>query len=174
MVYGLDNAANGFSQPVNDGLSIENGHAPLPQPAQSHTEDFTSRADNSTTNGQHDDLFSSSSGEEFAEFDGISSGSSSHTSRGNNVGAGGNPNPGPIASTSTHEQANAGNNKWSLHQDPLDLLNIPRSAMTTPVSSRSTSAAGRSAQATPNSASARGAGPQPANDSPNAQCATRS
>lgn len=141
----------------------------LTQPVQWHTEDHTFQADSSTTNGHHGDLFSGSSDDEAAQLDGSSSGGSSHVSESNNAGADQSSRPEYTASTPTAEQADTGNNQWSLQQHPLDLLGIPRSVMTTPVSSRSTSAAGRSAQKTPNSAPGRLAGPEPVNHSPNAQ-----
>lgn len=136
----------------------------LTQPVQWHAEDHTFQADNPTTNGCHGDLFSGSSDDEAAQL-----GCSSHVSESNNAGADQSSRPEYTASTPTAEQADTGNNQWSLQQHPLDLLGIPRSVMTTPVSSRSTSAAGRSAQKTPNSAPGRLAGPEPVNHSPNAQ-----
>lgn len=173
MDYGLDNAANRFfqaaagahlGQSANIAPPLENGYTLLTEPVQSRTRDHAFWADNSTTNGHHGDI----SNFPDARLDG-NSGGYSHTSESNNAGAGWSSRTQTTSSTSTPRQANAGNNEWSLHQNPLDLLGIPRSFMETPVSSRSTSAAGRSSQATPNPASARGAWPQPANNSSNAQ-----
>lgn len=167
MGYGLDNAANRFfqaaagasmGQSANIAPRLESGYTPGAEPVQSRA-----------TNGHHGDISSSFLDEQIAHLDGRNSGGFSHTSESNNAGTGQSSRTKPASSTSPPRQANAGNNQWSLHQNPLDLLGIPQSIMTTPVSSRSTSAAGRSAQATPSSASARGVWPQPANHSYNSQ-----
>lgn len=163
-----------MGQFANTNPPLENGYTPLTQRVQSHVEDYTFRAEDATANG-HDitdsgNLFSSSEDDETAQLDRCSSSGSSHNSEGDN---GQICRAQPPASTLAHEQTNPGGNQWSLLQHPWDILRIPRSAMTTPVSSRANSAAGRSAQATPNSEPPRAAWPWPANNSSNAQRGVR-
>lgn len=159
-----------MGQFANLNPPLENGYTLLTQRVQSHAQDYTFRAENATANG-HDitdsgNLFSSSEDDEMPQHDGHSSSGSSYNSEGDN---GQISRAQPTAPTLAHEQANPGGNQWSLQQHPWDILGIPRSAMTTPVSSRSNSAAGRSAQATPNSEPPRGVWSWPANNSTNAQ-----
>lgn len=157
-----------MGQSANIAPPLEYRSTLLTEPVQSRTNDHAFWANNSTTNGHHGD-FSSFRDESIAQLDGTSFRGSSHTSGSNNAGAGQTFLAGPIASVPTPRQANTRNEQWSLQQHPLDLLGIPRSAMATHVSSRSTAAAGRSAQATLNSASTRGAWLQAANNLSNAQ-----
>lgn len=153
----------------NSAPPPQNGYRPLIQSATSNTDTRVSQAAKKTTNGHqlmaNGALSSKSSDEGTAHVNDSSLGSSSHTSDSSDANA-----DQPVTSRlSTSEQAGSGTDQWSLQQDPLDILGIPRSAFTTLVSSRPSSAAGQSTQATPDSARARTTAPQPAIDSRNAQ-----
>ncbi|POS76892.1 hypothetical protein DHEL01_v204710 [Diaporthe helianthi] len=96
---------------------------------------------------------------------GGSAGSSSHTSESSDGDAGQ-----PVIPRSwTPTQAGSGADQWSLQQHPWDILGIPRSAFTMPVSSRPSPVLGQSAQATQALAPAQGSAPQPVIEARNAQ-----
>ncbi|KAG8163606.1 hypothetical protein KVR01_006903 [Diaporthe batatas] len=106
-----------------------------------------------------------SSGEGETYLRGGSAGSFSHTSEGSDGNAGQHVSPRSWAPG----QAGAGANQWSLQQHPWDILGIPRSAFTTPVSGRPSWTPGQSTRATADPARAQGPAQQPAVEAHNAR-----